>query len=114
WKTYVGGQYEMETSLGKFTVRGDMTYSDSFYFDVFEASLPNQNEMKQDAYSIYNARIQWDSTDGKYSGQIFCQNIGDQLYSYSSQAGGTTGYVMSQYSPPRTYGLRVSMTMGGK
>ena len=114
WKTYIGAQYEWETSVGKFTVRGDMTYSDKFYFDVFEASLPNQHEMEQDSYEIYNARIQWDSTDGKYSSQLFCQNIGDQLYAYSSQAVGTTGSVMSQYSPPRTYGLRVSMKMGGK
>ena len=114
WKTYLGAQYQWPSSVGSFTIRGDMTYSDSFYFDVFEASLPNQSAMKQDAYSIYNARIQWDSNDGKYSGQLFCQNIGDQLYAYSSQAVGTTGAVVSQYSPPRTYGLRVSMKMGGK
>jgi iron complex outermembrane receptor protein len=114
WKTYLGAQYQWPTNIGSFTIRGDMTYSDSFYFDVFEASLPNQSAMEQDSYSIYNARIQWDSNDGKYSSQLFCQNIGDKLYAYSSQAVGTTGSIDSQYSPPRTFGLRVSMKMGGK
>ena len=106
WKAYVGGQYDWETNVGQFTVRADMTYSDSFYFDVFQASLPNQKEMEQDAYSIYNAHIAWESTDGKYSSQLFCQNISDEEFAYSSQAVGTTGSVMSQYSAPRTYGIR--------
>ncbi len=114
WKLYIGGQYEWQTKYGRFTARADVTYSDSFYFDVFEASLPNQKEMEQDAYTITNAHLAWDSNDGKYSGQLFCQNIGDQLYSYSSQAVGTTGSIMSQYSSPRQYGIRVSMKMGGK
>jgi iron complex outermembrane receptor protein len=114
WKAYWGAQYEWDTGLGRFTLRGDVVYSDSFYFDVFNASLPNQKEMKQDAYTITNAHLQWDSTDGKYSGQLFCQNIGNELYAYSSQAVGTTGAVESQYSQPRTYGLRLSMKMGGK
>jgi iron complex outermembrane receptor protein len=114
WKAYIGGQYEWDTKVGRFTVRADTTYSDSFYFDVFEASLPNQKEMEQDAYSIYNAHVAWESTDGKYSSQLFCQNISDEEFSYSSQAVGTTGSIMSQYSAPRTYGIRVGMKMGGK
>ena len=113
WKLYYGAQYEWETGLGRFTLRGDVIYSDSFYFDVFNASLPNQREMKQDAYTITNAHLQWDSNDGTYSGQLFCQNIGNELYAYSSQAVGTTGAVESQYSSPRQYGLRLSMKMGG-
>lgn len=113
WKTYIGAQYEWNNSYGRFVVRTDMTYSDSFYFDVFNASLPNQSAMEQDAYTVANAHIAWDSTDGKYSGQLFCQNITNEFYANSSQAVGTTGSVMSQYSSPRQYGLRVSMQMGG-
>ena len=90
-----------------------MTYSDSFYYDVFQASLPNQSQMEQDSYTVTNAHIAWESTDGKYSGQVFCQNITDELYANSSQAVGTTGAVMSQYSSPRQYGIRMSMQMGG-
>ncbi len=112
WKTYIGAQYEWDTGLGRFIFRADMTYSDSFYFDVFQASLPNQDKMEQDAYTITNAHIAWESTDAKYSGQLFCQNITDELYANSSQAVGTTGAVMSQYTSPRQFGIRVSMQMG--
>jgi iron complex outermembrane recepter protein len=114
WKLYVGGQYDWDTQLGRFTLRADVSYSDSFFFDVFEASLPNQDQMEQDAYTITNAHIAWESTDGKYSGQLFCQNIGDEIYSLTRQAVGTTGVVYSQDSAPRTYGIRMSMRMGGK
>jgi iron complex outermembrane receptor protein len=114
WKAYVGGQYDWDTHLGRFILRADVTYSDSFYFDVFEASLPNQKEMEQDAYTITNAHIAWEGTDGKYSAQLFCQNIGNEIYSLTRQAVGTTGVVYSQDSAPRTYGIRVSMQMGGK
>ena len=100
--------------LGRIIFRADVTYSDSFYFDVFQASLPNQSQMEQDSYTVTNAHIAWESTDGKYSGQLFCQNITDELYANSSQAVGTTGAVMSQYSSPRQYGIRVSMQMGGE
>jgi iron complex outermembrane receptor protein len=114
WKVYVGGQYEWDTQLGRFILRADVAYSDSFYFDVFEAKLPLQNKMQQDAYTITNAHLAWESTDGKYSGQLFCQNIGNEIYSLTRQAVGTTGVVYSQDSAPRTYGIRVSMKMGGK
>jgi len=53
---------------------------------VFQASLPNQSQMEQDSYTVTNAHIAWESTDGKYSGQLFCQNITDELYANSSQA----------------------------
>jgi len=81
---------------------------------VFEASLPNQREMKQDAYTVTNAHLQWESKDGKYSGQLFCQNITDELYMYTSQAVGTTGAIQSQYSAPRQFGVRLSMQMGAQ
>jgi len=113
WKLYFGAQYTWETGMGRFLLRGDVTYSDKFYFDVFQASLPNQHEMKQDAYTITNARLQWDSIDGKYSGQLFCQNIGDELYANTAVAIGTTGSIASAYSTPRVFGLRVSMRMSG-
>ena len=112
-KLHVGAQYEAATQWGRFTLRTDVARSDRFYFDVFEASLPNQNEMQQDAYTIVNAHLNWDSTDGKYSVQLFGNNLSDQFYSLSRFSAATTGAVTSQDSMPRTYGLRVTMNPGG-
>jgi iron complex outermembrane receptor protein len=114
WKLYFGAEYDWNTSIGRITLRGDVTYSDSFYFDVFEGKLPNEHAMKQDAYTITNAHLRWESIDGKYSAQLYCENIGDELYANTSVAIGTTGEIGSAYSSPRQYGVRVAMKMGGK
>ena len=112
WKLYLGGQYGWETSAGRFLARLDAAYSDSYFFDVFEASLPNQNQMKQSSYTITNARVSWESLDGRYLVQGFLENIGDQLYAESRQAIGTTGAVIGEFSAPRRYGIRLAARLG--
>lgn len=112
-KLYVGGQYEWETSVGRFLVRADASYSDNYYFDVFEASLPNQSEMEQDSYWISNARVAWESLDGRYEIQGFVENITDEVYAENRQAIGTTGAVIGEFSNPRLYGVRVTARFGG-
>jgi iron complex outermembrane receptor protein len=113
WKYYIGGQYDWETSIGRFMARVDAAYSDSFYYDVFEASLPNQSEMEQDSYTIANARLSWTSLDGRYEVMGFLQNFTDEQYAESRQAVGTTGAVIGEFSAPRTYGVRLSAHLGG-
>ncbi|MFT5501014.1 MAG: iron complex outermembrane receptor protein [Woeseiaceae bacterium] len=112
-KLYIGSQYEWDTSVGRFLVRADASFSDSYYFDVFEASLPNQNEMEQDSYWIYNARVAWESLDGRYEVQGFVENITDEVYAETRQAIGTTGAVIGEFSNPRQYGVRVTARFGG-
>jgi iron complex outermembrane recepter protein len=113
WKTYLGGQYEHETAVGRFMVRLDSAYSASYYFDVFEASLPNQNTMKQGSYTLYNARLSWESLDGRYEVQGFVENLTDELYSETRQAIGTTGAILAEFSAPRRYGVRLTARLGG-
>jgi iron complex outermembrane receptor protein len=113
WKLYVAAQYEWETSIGRFTLRADTAYSDDFYFDVFEASLPDQSEMEQEAYTISNARLAWESLNGVYEVQGFIENIGDEIYAETRQAIGTTGAVIGEFSAPRRYGVRISARLGG-
>jgi iron complex outermembrane recepter protein len=112
WKLYLGGQYGWETTIGRFLARLDFAYSDSFFFDVFEASLPNQSEMKQPSYTITNARVSWESLDGRYLVQGFVENIGDNQYAESRQAIGTTGAVIGEFSPPRRFGVRLAARLG--
>jgi iron complex outermembrane receptor protein len=112
WKYYIGGQYEWETSIGRFLARVDAAYSDAFYYDVFEASLPDQSEMEQDSFTIANARLSWTTLDGRYEVMGFVQNFTDEQYAESRQAVGTTGAVIGEFSAPRTYGVRLSAHLG--
>jgi iron complex outermembrane receptor protein len=54
----------------------------------------------------------WQPEDDRFEAQLFVENIGDELYSYSRVASATGAYVSGQFSPPRTYGLRLSMKLG--
>jgi iron complex outermembrane receptor protein len=112
WKLYLAGQYDLETSFGRIQFRADTAYSDSYYFDVFEASLPGQSEMEQDSYTISNVRLSLESLDERYMIQAFIENIGDELYSETRQAIGTTGAIAGEFSAPRRYGVRLTARVG--
>ena len=112
-KAYLGAQFDWQTEVGRITLRADASYSDRHYFDVFEASLPNQEEMEQDAYTITNAHLRWESNAGKYAATLFVQNIGNKLYAQTRAALGTLGGIYAAYSPPRQYGITLKMQLGG-
>ena len=103
---------EVPPLLDNITAKLDASYSDKYYFDVFEASLPGQGEMEQDAYTIANLRLGWESSDGDYRADAFVENLTDKLYSETRQAVGTTGAIIGEFSQPRRYGIRVAATLG--
>ena len=112
WKLYAAVQYAWHLPIGTVTAKVDASYSDKYYFDVFEASLPLQGEMEQEAYTIANLRVGWESNDGNYHVDAFVENLTDELYSETRQAIGTTGAIIGEFSTPRRYGVRLSARLG--
>ena len=112
WKLYAAVQYAWNLPIGTVTAKVDAAYSDKYYFDVFEASLAGQGEMEQEAYTIANLRLGWESNDGNYHVDAFVENFTDELYSETRQAIGTTGAIIGEFSTPRRYGVRFSARLG--
>ena len=113
WKLSLAAQYGFHLdNVGEIVLSADAHYTDSYYFDVFEASLPNQSEMKQDAYTIGNVRAAWLSNAGDYEVMLFVENVTNELYAETRVAVGTTGAVIGQFSAPRTWGVRFSAKFG--
>ncbi len=112
WKLYAAVQYQWMVPIGTITAKVDASYSGKYYFDVFEATLPNQSEMEQESYTIANFRVGWESNDGNYHVDAFVENFTDELYAETRQAIGTTGAIIGEFSTPRRYGLRVSAHVG--
>ena len=113
WKFSLAAQYGFQLGdAGEILLLGDVHYSDSYHFDVFEASLPNQSEMEQQSYAIANARVSWLPAAGDYEVMFFVENITDELYAETRVAVGTTGAVIGMFSRPRTWGVRVSAKFG--
>ncbi len=65
---------------------------------------------KQDSYMMSNARITYETEDGRLALTGFVNNIEDELvFSNSLQSPVKNGTVYNQIRPPRTYGVRASV-----
>mgnify|MGYP003382080729 CR=1 FL=1 len=88
--------YAIESSVGRFTVNPSLSYNDGFFFDV-------DNRLRQDAYVLLNAAIDWQSSDGHLGANLWMRNITDKVY-YSQAVPSNFGDLVA-YASPRTYGL---------
>ena len=102
----IGVQYAF--SLGEYgtlTPRVDYYWQDDTYLRP-----QNLDRDKQDAYHRTNARLTWDSLDGRWSMQAFVDNIeDDDIVQNLALGSGSLGYPNNvTLYPPRMYGLRMS------
>lgn len=101
---FLGAQYRIPSSLGEFTVRGEMAWRDRVYFTPF-----NQKLLSQAANTKLNAFINWTSNDDHWTGSVFVKNltnktvVGNKLVSWSGVGFPINGYL----EDPRTYGVTV-------
>ena len=113
WKASLAAEYAFQTGIGEFRLMGDANYTSTYFFDVFEASRPNQSEMRQPAYTIVNLRASWTSRDGGLQLTAFADNVTNRIYADARMALTPNGAIYGQFSAPRTYGLRLSAKFGG-
>jgi iron complex outermembrane recepter protein len=113
WKLNLGAQFGTDIgTLGAFTLRGETSYTSTVYHDVFNGKAPSQAGTIQPSFWISNARLIWQPAGGQFEAQAFVENIGNSLYAYSRVGSATASAITGQFSPPRTYGIRVSMKLG--
>ncbi len=83
-------------------VRGDFSFKDDFYFDIYETPF-----LLEDSYWLFNAAIGVASADGAWRAEVWGRNLGDADYRAGGFTGGVAGPVQL-YGEPRTYGVRFS------
>lgn len=113
WKGSLAAEYGFQTDAGDFRLMGDVNYTGKYFFDVFEASRPNQSEMKQPSYTIVNLNASWSSKEGGLQVTAFADNVTNKIYADARLAVPPSGAIYGQFSNPRTYGVRVSAKFGG-
>jgi iron complex outermembrane receptor protein len=114
WKANVAAQYTWRAGgLGAVTLRGETAYSAEYFHDIFNGKAPNQSATKEDAYTISNLRLIWSPENEVAEVQAFVENIEDTIYAYGRPSSGTSGNIAGEFSPPRTYGVRVAFKWGG-
>ncbi len=60
----------------------------------------------QESYSKTDLRLIWTSSAGRWSGELFVENIEDETVLNRSVVGGQTA-IFQNFAPPRTYGLKI-------
>ncbi len=94
---------------GTLTLRGEYAYTDEMYHTVF-----NNDFARQDSCSVSNARVIWTPGGGSLGGFrfiAFVENISDKEYVVIHAPNATTGGTISQFGPPRTWGIQVRYSM---
>lgn len=113
WKLNLGAQYRAEIGgLGAVTLRGETSYTSTVFHDVFNGKAPSQSGTIQPSFWVSNARLIWQPEGDQFEVQAFIENIENNLYAYSRVSSATASTITGQFSPPRTFGIRVSMKLG--
>jgi iron complex outermembrane receptor protein len=106
----VAAEYDIGLGgAGTLTARGEYAYTDAMYHTVF-----NNDFAKQDDYSLWNARLIWVPPAGSLDGvsvTAFVENVSDEDFVMIHAPNATTGGTLSQYGPPRTWGVQLRYSM---
>ncbi len=86
--------------VGEITLQGDYTWQDDHFLQV-----ENDPYSHHESYGIANAKVAWNSVDGRYTVEAFVNNLADEEYfTYQNTLGDDWGYGV--WGKPRTYGAR--------
>lgn len=101
WTARFGAAYDFDLgSNGRLTLGGQARYRSDMALAVDNANIVTGvefPEMFQEAYWLYDARVVWESADGRFSAGLYGRNLSDEVYKtdaqeFSSVAGIRTAY----------------------
>jgi iron complex outermembrane receptor protein len=101
-------RYEFEAFGGTIGLQGDMLYSSEFCFTVLCAPVEEEG-----SYTVFNARVGYDSGNGRWSVAAFVDNVTEEEYRvYAFDSSLFAGVVAGVYGRPRWYGLTATYRFG--
>jgi len=103
-------RYEFGLADGTLGLQGDLLYSSSFCFTVLCAPVE-----EEDSYTVVNARISYDSGNGRWGVAAFVNNLFEEEYRvYAFDSSLFAGVVAGVYARPRWYGLSATYRFGAQ
>jgi iron complex outermembrane receptor protein len=97
WTANLGATYVLPTSIGEWTLAGNYFHSSGWYGEP-------DNQLRQPAYNLIDASLYWHLQNKHYSIGLWGRNLSNELV-YAALAGNAVTS-LSQYTPPRTYGIK--------
>ncbi|TCM19767.1 iron complex outermembrane receptor protein [Novosphingobium sp. PhB165] len=92
----MGGSYDLETGMGKFTLAGN------YYYNSGYVGSPDER-VKQSSYNTVDASLTWRSLDDNLFVRLWGKNLTNAFY--WGQIGATNSGDNGTYAAPRTYGV---------
>ena len=102
WSGVLSGQYTMSLeNWGELTGRLDYAYQSKTYYDIENSPL-----IIQDGYGLLQARIDLESSDGKWAASVFGTNLTDERYITAGiDRVSVLGFAQVHYGRPREWGV---------
>ena len=88
------------SSGSSLTYRANAAYKSKIYFSEF-------NEYSQDAYTIVDLNLIWESADETFRSRFFIKNATDEEYISGYLSSATGGGRFGQWGYPRTAGIEI-------
>jgi iron complex outermembrane receptor protein len=100
WKASIAAEYEVPTSIGLFTLRGDWTYTS----DIFNNAENTLSLVEPDLH-LFNAGVTYSHPDGNWDMVLSGRNLSDQRYIVSGFDQPGVGFTEATFSRPREWAL---------
>jgi iron complex outermembrane receptor protein len=95
------------TDYGYLSVNANANFQDDQWFSAYNDQYGYEN-IRQDAYWLYNGRLSWYANDGSYSISVWGKNLLDEEYdSYAINLQAGFGFDQYLAGQPRTYGAEI-------
>ena len=99
---FLEARYEIRLTSALVPVSISWSYKDNYDFDFIIS--PETALLRQDSYSLLNARVGFEPTTSRWSLAIWGRNLTDEEYFDDVVIAGPTG-LRGSFGPPRTYGF---------
>jgi len=97
------------TEFGYLSVNGNANFQDDQWYSAYNDQYGYDN-IRQDAYWLYNGRLSWYANDGSYSVSVWGKNLLEEEYdSYAINLQAGFGFDQYLAGQPRTYGMEVQV-----
>lgn len=89
-------EYRVQSPMGEWPLSVTVSHNSGYFFNA-------DNRFEQDAYTLLNAAIGWNSTDERYGVSLWGRNLTEEYYFAQGIPGGPGS--MTVPAAPRTYGV---------
>ncbi len=112
WTLRFAGAYEFDLGgMGGITVGAAARYKSEHALAVDNTDLAGNEfaSMWQDDYWLWDARVVWESNDGRFTAGVYGKNLGDEVYKTDAQEFSSVGGIQTAYyGAPRTVSFTVT------